>query len=171
MGFTEISSRAIPGNVFDLIQKRWMLISAGRMGGPGDWNTMTANWGGLGHLWNRDVAFAFVRPTRHSFLFMEKEELFTLSFFGDAWRGALEYCGRFSGRDHDKAAETGLKAIEAAPGAVAFEQAELIFVCRKIHAQDLDPKGFLDPAIHEHYDDDHHRLYIGQILKTLAREA
>jgi hypothetical protein len=61
--------------------------------------------------------------------------------------------------------------MEPAPGAVAFEQAELILVCKKIHAQDLDPKGFLDPSIHEHYDGDHHRLYIGQILKTLIAES
>lgn len=171
MTFKEITTRSLTENVFDMIEKRWMLVTAGTMAdssGSGlGWNTMTANWAGLGHLWNRDVAFTFVRPTRHTFDFMERHGLYTLSFFDERWREALEYCGKFSGRDHDKAAGTGLRPVEILPGAVSFEQADLILVCSKIHAQDLDPAGFVDPSIHKHYHDDYHRLYVGEILKAL----
>ncbi|MBQ5373195.1 MAG: flavin reductase family protein, partial [Bacteroidaceae bacterium] len=48
-------------DVFHLIGKEWMLITAGNIK---HFNTMTASWGGLGWLWNKPVAFIFVRPER-----------------------------------------------------------------------------------------------------------
>ncbi|MDP2790292.1 MAG: flavin reductase family protein [Rectinemataceae bacterium] len=176
-------------NPWSTIADRWMLVTAGSMD---SWNTMTASWGGFGHLWNRDVAFVFVRPTRHTFGFMEKSGSFSLSFFDEDWRGALATCGRVSGRDCDKAALTGLvpepfgyaKSAEATttataaaagtvPGAVpgagavsvvGFRQARIVLACRKLHAQDLDPACFVDPAIAENYKArDWHRLYVASI--------
>ena len=166
MAFYEISTRAIEGNVFDRIQKTWMLVTAGTLS---SWNTMTANWGGLGHLWNRDVAFVFVRPTRHTYEFIEKTGLLTLSFFGEEWRQALTACGTTSGRDVDKAAMTGLKAAEPRPGYIGFEQAELTFACRVIRKQGLDPAGFVEPTLAGNYDGDYHRVYVAEIVAALAR--
>ncbi len=164
--FSEFDIRSMKDNVFGLLADRWMLVTAGN---KDSWNTMTASWGGLGHLWNKDVAFAFVRPTRHTFGFMETAGLYTLSFFGPQWREALAVCGKVSGRDCDKAALTGLKPLEAASGAIIFEQADFALVCRTVHKQDLDPAGFIDPSIKNHYHDDYHRLYIGEIIKGLRR--
>ena len=59
--FIELDPSEITGNVFDRIGKEWMLITAGK---PEKYNTMTASWGGLGVLWNANVSFAFVRPSR-----------------------------------------------------------------------------------------------------------
>jgi hypothetical protein len=66
-------------NPFSLIGEEWMLIGAGT---PEDWNAMTASWGGLWVLWNCNVATCYVRPTRHTFSYMEGSERFTLSFLG-----------------------------------------------------------------------------------------
>jgi len=166
MAFYEISPRAVEGNVFDRIQKTWMLVTAGT---KDSWNTMTANWGGLGHLWNRDVAFVFVRPTRHTYGFIERTGLLTLSFFGEEWRDALTVCGTTSGRDVDKASLTGLKPAEPRPGFIGFEQADLTFACRVIHKQDIDPAGFVDGSLEGHYDGDYHRVYVAEIVAALAR--
>jgi flavin reductase (DIM6/NTAB) family NADH-FMN oxidoreductase RutF len=143
-----------------------MLVTAGA---PDSWNTMTANWGGLGHLWNRDVAFVFIRPTRYTFSFIEKAGALTLSFFGEEWRKALSTCGTISGRDADKAALTGLTPVEPRPGFMGFEQAELTIACRVIHKQDIDPAGFIDPTIADNYHGDYHRFYIAEIVAALAR--
>lgn len=118
MDFRRIDPRSLSMNPFSLIAEEWMLVTAGS---PGDWNTMTASWGGFGHLWNRDVAFVFVRPTRHTYGFMEREARFSLSFFGPGMRKALALCGSLSGRDVDKAQAAGITprvfdAAEAAPG-------------------------------------------------------
>ena len=48
-------------NAFDLIGKEWMLVTAGN---KEKFNTMTASWGGIGWLWNKPVAFIFIRPER-----------------------------------------------------------------------------------------------------------
>lgn len=164
--FSDFDIRSLQDNVFGLLADRWMLVTAGTRD---SWNTMTASWGGLGHLWNKDVAFAFVRPTRHTFGFMEREGLYTLSFFSPQWRDALAVCGKVSGRDNDKAALTGLKPVETESGSIIFEQADFALVCRTMHKQDLDPAGFIDPSIKDHYNNDYHRLYIGEIIKGLRR--
>jgi flavin reductase (DIM6/NTAB) family NADH-FMN oxidoreductase RutF len=130
---------------------------------------MTASWGGLGVLWGRDVALVYVRPTRHTFGFMNANPLFSLSFFGKSCHKALEICGAKSGRDIDKAAATGLSPIVfgsgRARGGVGFREASEVLVCRKLYAHDFDPAQFLDPSIEDLYPQkDYHRLYVGEIL-------
>lgn len=163
--FAEYDWRSMSENAWKLIGDDWMLITAGALE---SWNTMTASWGGFGRLWNMDVVFAFVRPTRYTHSFMEKSEGFTLSFFGRERHEALAVCGATSGRDTDKAAAAGITprafASTAAPARVSFAEARLVLSCRKVHAQDLDPAGFIDPTIAPNYAaHDWHRIYVGAI--------
>jgi flavin reductase (DIM6/NTAB) family NADH-FMN oxidoreductase RutF len=154
-------------NVFKLIDLDWMLVTAGTRE---HWNTMTASWGGLGILWNRPVSFVFVRPTRYTYEFMEEHQWFTLSFFAKTYRKALVFCGSKSGRDCDKAKETGLEPVSPSRNAVTFRQARLVLVCRKLYTTDIDPKRFLDPRTDVHYPKkDYHRLYIGEISRCLVK--
>jgi flavin reductase (DIM6/NTAB) family NADH-FMN oxidoreductase RutF len=164
--FTEIEPQKLHESAFKLIGKDWMLITAGDMK---KWNTMTASWGALGELWFKPVAFTFIRPQRYTLEFIENEPFFTLSFFDETHRNALNFCGANSGRDVNKAKKTGLVPFEAAPGAVAFEQARMIMVCRKLYFQDLEPENFLDPDISNCYaNKDYHRMFIGEVCKVLA---
>ena len=164
--FIEINPDELNESAFRLIGKEWMLITAGTLK---SWNTMTASWGAMGELWFKPVAFAFIRPTRYTFEFANREDRFTLSFFDEPFRDRLEYCGSHSGRDCDKAAETGLTPFEAGEGCVAFEEARLILVCRKLYFQDLNPEHFLDPAIDAdcYPGKDYHRMYVGEVLRVL----
>jgi flavin reductase (DIM6/NTAB) family NADH-FMN oxidoreductase RutF len=166
--FTEIAPVEIRHNPFQLVGRDWMLITAGT---PDSFNTMTASWGTWGHLWERDVAICFVRPQRYTYGFMERSGVYTLSFYEEAWRKALDYCGSHSGRDADKVRETGLISFETPGGAVAFEQARLVLECRKLYAGDLAESGFVDPAlVDENYAKrDFHRFYVGQITRVLIK--
>jgi flavin reductase (DIM6/NTAB) family NADH-FMN oxidoreductase RutF len=165
--FREISPETITDNTFKLIDKDWMLITAGTLE---NWNTMTASWGGFGILWSRPVTFCFVRPTRHTYGYMERADRYTLSFFGAEWRDALTLCGTKSGRDTDKAAATGLKPVSGSTGAVWFEQARMVLECRKLYFTDIDPRNFQLPAIEDNYPKkDYHRLYVGEVERCLAR--
>jgi flavin reductase (DIM6/NTAB) family NADH-FMN oxidoreductase RutF len=111
----------------------------------------------------------FVRPVRHTFDFFNANTLFSLSFFDPPFHKALEICGAASGRDTDKAAKAGLSPIvfgggEGA-GAIGFQEAREIIICRKLYTHDFDPAGFLDPAIESIYPQrDYHRMFIGEIL-------
>ncbi len=153
--------------IFRLIDQEWMLVTAGTMK---RWNTMTASWGGLGTLWNRPVAFCFVRPTRYTYGFMEKSRRFTLSFFSREYRKQLLFCGTKSGRDVDKAKATGLTPVAGAQGTVYFKQARMVFECRKLYFQDIQPDNVLDRSIHKLYPKkDYHRMYIGEVTRLLVR--
>jgi len=168
MSFTEVRPELLTDNPFKLIGSDWMLITAGT---PEAFNTMTASWGGLGVLWERQVGFCFIRPTRYTYEFIEHAENFTLSFFEERFRKALTYCGTHSGRDGDKIREAGLTPVKEG-GAVYFAEARLVLVCRKLYFQDISPDRFLDPAIESMYPKkDYHRMYVGEIGKCLVRKS
>jgi flavin reductase (DIM6/NTAB) family NADH-FMN oxidoreductase RutF len=151
----------ISDNVFQLIAQDWMLVTAGPLA---HFNTMTANWGGLGYLWNRKVSYIFVRPHRYTFQFMEEYDAFSLAFFAERYRAALELCGTRSGREMDKVAACGLTPVELTPGITSFAEARLILECKKIYAQDILPEKFIEPTIAKQYPTrDYHRMYIGEI--------
>lgn len=154
------------GNVFEMIGKQWMLITAGDRNAC---NTMTASWGGMGVLWGAPVAFAFIRPTRYTLEFIEKTDMFTLCFFDEEYRKALNFCGTKSGRDVDKVKATGLTPAYDGE-AVYFEQARTVLVCKKMYRQDLDPTCFIDKSQDQKwYNQDYHRMFVGQIQKVLQR--
>ena len=102
---------------------------------------------------------------------MQEAPQFSLSFFDEANRSALDFCGSHSGRDYaDKAAAAGLTAFETSPGIVSFTEARLIFECKKLYFQDLDPDHFIDQSIGDVYPSkDYHRMYVGEVLRCLSR--
>jgi flavin reductase (DIM6/NTAB) family NADH-FMN oxidoreductase RutF len=173
----EKNIRDFRGSPVGRIGDEWMLITAGdTAAGAGNWNTMTASWGGMGELWGRDVAFMFIRPARLTRTFADAGSLFTLSFFDAKYHQPLVFCGEKSGRDFDKAAETGLTPIVfesaiaggRAAGAVAFREASEIIICRKLYTHDFDPAKFLDASIEKNYPQkDYHRMFIGEIIALL----
>ena len=167
MAFREISVEELKDNPFTLINKDWMLITAGNREKH---NTMTASWSGVGELWGRYVFTIYIRPQRYTLEFVEREDYYSLCFFGPDCRQALNLCGSKSGREVDKDAATGLTPCfdEAAP---YYEQARLVFLCRKLYRQDLEEGCFLDKGLLEKwYDNDLHRMFIGEIVKVLEKE-
>lgn len=151
-------------NVPELIGNDWMLITAG---GFEKCNTMTASWGGIGVLWNKPVAFIFVRPSRYTYEFIESTEVFTLSFFDEEYRNVLQLCGKVSGREVDKISEAGFKKVESENGSVFFEEAKLVMECRKLYVSDINPDCFFDDSLRKFYPNgDYHRLYVGEILNV-----
>ena len=152
-------------NPFQMIGKDWMLVTAGDEKG---WNTMTASWGGIGNLWNKPVAFIFVRPDRYTHQFIENNERVTLSFYDPIYREALRICGSKSGRDTDKVAEAGLIPFELESGAMTFAQSRLTIDGCKIYQAEIGEDGFNDWSIFEHWYGsgvEPHTMYIIEIEK------
>ncbi|MBQ9742183.1 MAG: flavin reductase [Ruminococcus sp.] len=165
--FKEISTKDLNLNPFLKIGKEWMLITAGN---EDSFNTMTASWGGLGVLWNKDVAFTFIRPSRYTYEFTEKEELFSLCFFPEEYKDALTLCGRKSGRDCDKVSEAGLTPTFV-DGVPCFEQASLVIICRKLYSQPMDKQFVTAQGVTSHYGENepYHTFYVGEILKAYTK--
>jgi flavin reductase (DIM6/NTAB) family NADH-FMN oxidoreductase RutF len=176
----EKNIRELSGSPVKRIGDEWALLSAGDTAASGGrWNTMTVSWGGLGELWSQDVAFVFIRPHRCTREFVEAASLFTLSFFDKSYRKALAFCGDKSGRDFDKAAETGLTPIVfdrgifngRAQGAIGFAEASEIIICRKLYTHVFDPAKFLDPGIQKNCypQSDYHTMYIAETVGLLVK--
>ena len=164
----KIDPKQLEQNVFSMIGDQWMLVTAGN---KDNCNTMTASWGGLGVLWGKCVATAYIRPQRYTREFMDREEYFTLSFFGEEYRKALALCGSKSGRDMDKVKECGFTVLEGEGGAPYFDQAQLVLVCRKRFVQAMDEANIPEDVKEKFYADaDYHYIYIGEIVEALVKE-
>ena len=161
-------------NAFELIGKEWMRVAAGT---PEHFNMMTASWGGIGWLWNKPVAFVFVRPERYTYQFTEREDRMTLSFLGtdnEDMRRIMNFCGTASGRDHDKQAETGLTPVATEGGSVAFAEARLTVEGRKLFRSEMQAAHFLDKAVLERWYHDGpggslHTVYVIEIENVYTR--
>lgn len=177
--FHHIDPYALTENTFSLIGRDWMLVTSANdidnMTFGTDYNTMTASWGGTGVLWGRPVAFVFIRPQRHTFGFAEANDRMTLSFFDEAYRPALSYCGKFSGRDVDKAEKCGLTpaADHTECGrAVWFEEARLVIKLKKLYADFIRPEAMTDGTPMSSYaNGDFHKMYVCEITDVLIKEA
>ena len=156
------------------IDTDWMLITAGTK--ERGYNTMTASWGHLGAIWGvgqgRMTSVVYVRPQRYTKEFIDREEYFTLSFFGPEYKKELALCGAKSGRELDKVKECGFTVACGEGGAPYFEQARLVLVCRKLYRAPVLEEGFVDKAVLEdcYPQRDFHDLYVGEIIKVLKAE-
>ncbi len=164
----KIDLKTLNDNVFDLIGKEWVLITAGTKNGG--FNMMTASWGCLGWLWNKPVAVIFVRPERYTHQFVEAGEYVTLSFLGNGSkaRKIYNYCGSKSGRDGDKVQATGLRPVETETGGIAYEQSRLTLECRKLYKDSIKPECFIDGSIEKWYGEKggYHDIYVLEIINA-----
>lgn len=164
----KIDPKTLTTNPFTLIGDQWMLITAGT---PEQCNTMTASWGGVGIMWGEPSATCYIRPQRYTKEFVDRNDYFTLCFFGEAYRKMLNFCGSTSGRDVDKIKECGLTVQTGAGNAPYFAEAELVLVCKKRYVQDMSPACFTDDTIDGTFypQKDYHTLYIGQIVEAYQK--
>jgi len=168
MNWKTIDPRDWQENPIKLLEEDWCLISSGDQG---NWNTMTASWGGIGRVWNLPMALIFVRPTRYTYDFIEKEKTFSLAFFDTPYRKILQDCGAKSGRDWNKMTETGLTSFAMKEGTVGFQEARTMVSCRVKGAMDMPESILEDPQLMERFypSKNMHRLYFGEIQEVLTR--
>ena len=123
--FKVVKTKEASMDAFDL-KNKWMLVTAAKS--DGSVNTMTANWGGLGIMWNKEVAYVVIRPQRFTKEFVDEATTFTLTFFAEDYKKkALTYLGKVSGRDEDKIAKAGLTICKDEEGVPYFAEAESVF--------------------------------------------
>lgn len=163
----EIKAGQIPGNVFEMISKEWMLISAGT---PGSFNMMTASWGFMGEMWGRDTFEIVVRSERFTREFIDREGRFVVTFFPPSMREALQAMGTYSGRTFDKMHYAGLQPETLPTGQVTFCGAKLVIECEVVYHDKFDASKFVDKSIlDEWYSPQRgglHERYYGRITRV-----
>ena len=162
----EINVREIKKNAVTMISDDWMLITAGDKSG---FNTMTASWGGIGELWGKDVVFIFIRPQRYTLEFVEKNDIFSLSFFDGEYKKELTFCGRNSGRDVDKVKETNFTPVFS-DNTTYFAEASNVLICKKLAVTEITPDSFIDKNVDKNYaNKDYNKVFVAEIIKTLEK--
>lgn len=166
-GYKQLAPDKIPGNIIKMLGEDWMLITAGT---DEKFNMMTASWGGLGRLYEKPVAICFINPLRHTYQLMETNDTYTLTFYTEAYRDALTYCGTNSGRDGDKVKGSGLTPVTTSSGSKAFSEAWLIIECRKLVGQSLNHEALYDEKTKSEWTGKQlHKMYIGEIINVWVK--
>lgn len=149
------------------IGREGMLICAAASDGAP--NPMTATWGGVGFMWGRPVFWCAVRQCRYTYTLLETQDAVSLSFYGEAGRAALAYCGTHSGRDTNKVRGAGLTPMRDGDF-FFFEGARLVLEGRKLYADTLRPEGFCDARIpsDSYSQGEYHKLYFCEVQKVLV---
>lgn len=139
----EIKHEDFQENAFEMIGKDWLLITAEK---DGKVNTMTASWGGVGVLWNKKVAYIFIRPQRYTKEFVDFSDRLSVCVLPNSYRKELAYLGNVSGKDEDKISNANLK-VQKYEDVPYFDEARLTLICRKLYAQDLKEEYFIEKDI------------------------
>lgn len=172
----EISPKSEGFCPFTEFSSDWMALAAGTE--ETGYNAMTIAWGHFGSLWERDshanrlpTAICYVRPSRYTKEFLNREPYFTLSRFAKEQKKALGYLGSHSGREGDKIADAGLTPVFS-DGTMYFAEAETVYICRKLYHAPLISDGFVDKALiaFNYPQRDFHEMYIGEVVKILKED-
>jgi flavin reductase (DIM6/NTAB) family NADH-FMN oxidoreductase RutF len=161
-----INPKDFDANIFRLLDDSWCLIASyDKNHTPLPYNAMTASWGGMGVLWNKNVFFCVVRPQRYTKEFIDNSRYISLSFFGEEMKKALTYCGRNSGRDGDKLKESGFTPVITDDGKVEFKEAKITVFGKKLFASDMKEADFIDKSLVEknYPNNDFHTVYVCEI--------
>ncbi|MCM1114345.1 MAG: flavin reductase [Clostridium sp.] len=164
--FREIGMTELSCNTVDLFKNRWGLVTAGTEKG---FNMMTVSWGAVGELWGKDMATVYIRPPRYTEEFLNANDYFTVSFYPSEMKNQIHgICGSKSGREVDKAKECALTP-NFSENAPFFDEAEIVFVCKKSAKSKFNPSEFIDDTIDDKWypENDYHYIYYGEIQKVL----
>lgn len=146
-----------------------LLVSSDEQGRP---NAMTIGWAQIGIIWSRQILSVLVRPSRYTYRCVEASRDFTVCVPYPDQAEAVTFCGTESGRTYDKFAECGFTPLPGdglrSPG---IAECGVIYYCQVVNHGDFVPERMLPEICSQCYaSGDYHRMYFGQILKTVADE-
>jgi flavin reductase (DIM6/NTAB) family NADH-FMN oxidoreductase RutF len=140
-----------------------LLVSAKK---DGKNNVMTVGWGLVGVFWRMPVFMVAVRPSRFSHGFIEESGEFTVNVPGEGMEGVVEYCGKVSGRKHDKFAECKLSLLKGKKVRVpVIKECKVHYECRVVHKLEVVP-GLVPANVKKTFypRGDYHTIYFGKIV-------
>ncbi len=156
-------------NPFTKIGKEWAAIVTEAE--DGKVNAMTASWGGLGIMWNKNIVNIYIRESRYTKELIDKSDTFSVCFFEDTkMHSTLNYLGMVSGRDEDKLVGARLH-VNRLDDIAILDEAKFVLTCKKLSATPITADQFVDPSIEEKFykDGNMHTMYIGEIINIYAR--
>jgi len=151
-------------NPFEKLNNEWALVTAGD---KKKFNSMTISWGGFGVLWFKNVITIYLRPQRYTLEFLNKNDIFTVSFFDEKYKKDLGILGSKSGRDCDKLSLTNLTPKFLKQG-ITYNEASKTYVLKKIYQNQFNEKNIPDEIKNKFYNGEQpHIMIIGEILEVV----
>ena len=137
--FKEIAPEQMRDNIFTLVGKDFMVITAGN---EGHHNSMIGSGGGLGVLFKKPTTWCILQTTRYTLELIQKEQAYTMSYFADEYRGPMLFLGSKSGRDSEKMKEVELTSVRTPCGNMAYKEARLVIECKLTEITTPNPDDF-----------------------------
>ena len=140
-----------------------LLVANNRAGQP---NVMTIGWATYGIIWSKPMMLVLVRPSRHTYKFIEEADSFTVNLPPPDMADVATYCGTVSGRDADKFKEKNLTPVPGKQVSASYiDECVVHFECRIVHKNHVLPQH-LDREINAgcYSQGDYHVVYYGEVL-------
>ena len=141
------------------------------VGDKNNYNSMLISWGSLGVAWKKPIFTVYVKPDTYTHEFMEKYDIFTVSFIKGRLNTDFILYGTLSGRDYNKEEMSGSHIKFLDDGGITFEETNEVYVCRKLVSSHFKEEE-VDKSIIELYKSNlevykstnPHSIYIGEII-------
>jgi len=146
-----------------------LLVANNKAGKP---NVMTIGWATCGIIWSKPMMVVLVRPSRHTYEFIDQADSFTVNLPPPEMADAATYCGTVSGRDFDKFKEKSLTPLPGKGVSASYiDECVVHFECRIVHKNHILPQ-YLAPDIAKgsYPQGDYHVVYYGEILGCYKEE-
>jgi flavin reductase (DIM6/NTAB) family NADH-FMN oxidoreductase RutF len=133
-------------------------------------NVMTIGWGLIGPIWSRPFFVVAVRPSRHTYKFIEKTGDFTVNVPKKGMEEIADYCGSVSGRDYNKFKEKNLTLRQGKNiSSPIILECGIHYECKVSYKTKIAPRALPQDIITTSYPSgDYHTLYFGEILSSYA---
>lgn len=167
MAKVEVPRTAYAEETMRVLRRCGCLLVSGNMK---EANVMTIGWGLIGPLWSRPFFVVAVRPSRHTYTFIEKTEDFTVNVPKKGMEEIADYCGSVSGRDYDKFKEKGLTLGSSRNvSSPIILECGIHYECKVSYKTKVVSTALPQDIKDESYPSgDYHTLYFGEILSSYA---
>jgi len=171
--FKQIAPVEFTGNLFTLVGKDYLVITAGR---DTHYNSMVGSGGGLGMLFKKPTTWCILKADRYTLELIEKVQTYTMSYFPDQYRKQMLFLGSKSGRDTEKMKEAELTIVQTPCGNISFKEARLIIECTLTAITTPNPDDFATKEakdyISEAYKEasDYRKFVFGEITHVWVKK-
>jgi flavin reductase (DIM6/NTAB) family NADH-FMN oxidoreductase RutF len=171
--FHSIKPEEINENIIGLVQKEFIVITAGR---ENDYNSMVAADGGIGILMGKPVTFCGLRGSRYTLEIILKDSVYTFSFFDERFKDDFMIFGQKSGRDSQKMQQTKLTATTTPSGRMTFKEAKIVIECKLAQTHTVNPNEVYAEHNKQFFTDAYkevgswHKIVFGDIVNVWTRK-
>ena len=146
-------------------------------GDKNSYNSMVIGWGSIGVGFAKPIFTVYIKPERYTYQFIDKSDIFTVSYIDKKEYPKFTVYGTKSGKDINKEEASGSHIKFLDDGGITFEEAVEVFVCKTIAKSHLtendvhqDVIDLYNSKLDVYFSTHPHTVYTGEIIGHYKRE-